>query len=115
MDPITSAIARIDAMFDERDRIRARIDADSRIIWLRAQNAALWTEMRPGMAGFVQIAEEAENGTLARRRRVAELILARRAKFNNFPSVVRKHLREAAECRRRCPHQNTVSAAREAA
>ena len=102
---ITSAIARIEAMGAESRRIKSLIDADSRIIWLRAQSSALWQPTESADDLMAQLAE----GRIARQRRVMELIRARRAQFNNFPSAVRKHLREAAVCRRQSPRPEAMT------
>lgn len=112
MTPIDRAITRINSMFDERDAIAARINADPIILKLRRMSDALWSEIPAGMDGADYLFRAMSEGRIARKRRVAELIRARRARFNDFPSVVRKHLREAALCRRQEREYVAVAAVR---
>ena len=93
------ALAQLDAMFGESVRRTARINADSRIIWLRAQSAALWSEIPEGMDGAAHLFREVSEGRLARRHRVASLIRARIAQLDDYRSVVRRELADAAACR----------------
>lgn len=98
--PIDIGIERINAMFDERDARRDRINTDPRIIRLRRMSAALWEEPPHGMDGAEHMFRRMAEGRIARQHRVGSLLRARVAQLDDYQSMVRLWLRDAAAAHR---------------
>jgi hypothetical protein len=92
---LARAEQQIADMFAESRARKAMIDADPRIVCLRAMRSALGVSDSSD-ALFRRLAD----GTVARSARITRLIFARMAQLDHFPHVARQHLRDAAITRR---------------
>lgn len=97
---IADVAAAYKAHCDDKHALEAKINADSRVLWLRRENDAHQTDFAPGMAGGLQLMALMGSSIEARRSRIGNLIRARRAQIAGDRFTVRKLLAGASDARR---------------
>lgn len=96
---ITDAIAKITSAGDASRLMSARIAADSRIVWLTAEQDALALQPLHGMGGARQWVREHGSARSARRARINALLVARENQLQGNRPGVRWWMRSAQAAR----------------
>lgn len=96
---ITDAIAKITNAGAASRSLRARIAADSRIVWLTAELDAMALEHLSGMDGARQWVREHGSARSARRARINALLVARECQLRGDRRATRWWLGSASNAR----------------
>lgn len=100
-DPaMARALEQIAAIGPDFRARKDRINTDPRIIRLRRMSSELWEEPPHGMDGAEHIFRRMAEGRIARQRRMGSLLRARVAQLDDYQSMVRHWLRDAAAAHR---------------
>lgn len=94
---MAAALERIQAAGEREAARKARINADPRVIRLRAMKATRIYE--EGMDGAFQLFTDFASGRIARHVRIAHLVRARVGQLDKNRAAIQIGLRGAAKCR----------------